>query len=464
MKFFVSSLISFTCLLSINKASLADEKIMHTFDFDQKFPSPCDLAPCHDIKSLIKHGLGFSYDTREAIELLFQARTTALQKLGHILPHINLGSAVSMGVDKNKLDFISSFVGFLFPNRWLDWRKDRQEAASELESYKTLLANRANAIQAVYLSIQTQVWNIRIIQHYLQEMAHIINFLQEQKDTRTRHIDDDDISVLQNLIAKLKYDLAFQDNLSATFPELAQAIGLEIKPSDNEMPLKPTRIKSLKSIPLAVESRYVTQALLKSTELKGLDHMIAAAKSGKKSNYFEFFDPATDSELGYGYGQRIKIANSSIKVIEIQKERTKSEISLLIFRTINNYNDALAACNAADDGLAVLEKMRVAIDENLKRTDIPFDINKAVRYFDIAAGAAIRYSTSYFLFKISEAALHRSTWEGSIYKIVQNYIDLNIEKNYQQAKINHSWFYRKFCRKKIARLYLSTAPTCEVLD
>jgi hypothetical protein len=421
----------FASLICQNNLYAEKKHLLNTFNFNHQYPSPCEdtRKKCYDVVALTKHALMNSYESREKIEQLFQARKHSLEKLGALLPHVNIGSVFAMA-GRSILDFASSFVGFLFPSRRYVWQANRQHAAAELESLKTLLANRAHAVQEIYYAIYLQIWSIRIYEHYIEEIEHLIEYLQNQRATSKREVSDEAIGVLINIGAKLKYDLAYLDKLPATYAELAQALGIEINENNYKLPLLPQAVRSLRHKEPVKEADFLNKALTRSTEVTSLEHLLKAAQLNKKSTYYDFFDPESNNNLGYGYKQRIRVSRSAVRVIGIHRERTESQISLNVFRAVNDYNDALIGSKAAEEGLEALEDIRKAMEEHVRRNDVPFDINQAVRYFEIENQAVQRYCTSYFLYKIARASLDRYVWEGKVYQVVQDYIREDIDVNF----------------------------------
>jgi len=419
-------------------AAFCEEIFLSTFDFQKHYPSPCEQSEnCFSLNSLIGHALRFSYDSREEIELLFQARKKALEQLGAILPHITITQAAAIK-DIGILGAASAFIGFLFPNRWFDWKEKRAQAQAELEAFKTLLANRANAVQTIYFTLQVQIWNMRIYKHYIDQMVKLCAALTEQRTLYGRNITGEDIGVLEVAIAKLRYNNAFQaENLTYTYPLLANAIGLEVLAHKNWFAVEAHDLQTLKDYSVIESDKFVKEARSLSTELKTLDFLIVAAENNKKSNYFDFFDPGSGSGLGLGLGQRIKISRSAKKVLKIQRKSTWSQIGVNIFNQMNNHNDSLNSGKAAERALSFLDGIRVEVEKNIQDHKAPFNVTSAVRYFKNAVGTGLRFSTAYFIFRTAEAALNRATWFGPNYQAVKDYINKDLNNDYREVKKRH---------------------------
>lgn len=430
---------------------LSHEKILNNFDFSADFNSPCENgARCAALPDLINYALKFSYDSREEVERLFQARKAVLEKLGSVLPNITINEALgfkSMGM----LGMASSMVGFLFPNRWIEWRQKKAEAKSELEAYKTLLGNRALAVQSIYYSIQSRIWRVRVYEHYISHLKMVIDRLRKQRLAGGRPISEGDLGVLEAVLAKLHYEKVLQvNNLSYAFPLLANSIGLQINPSHDVIPVRPSTIWSLSNRHPLGPATIVHAALDFSTELNTIDLMIDAAHKNKTSNYYDFFDPESGSKFGVGLGQRIKIARSAVSVLAIKKESIRSDIAVNVFRLLNSYNAALESFVASEQALGFLESVRDDVEDNIQNIGSKFDLSPLIRYFDLANGTAVRLIDAYFTFKSAEAGLCRATWSGQDYQLVKEYIVDQLEPNYDVVKKQHGFRtkIRKFFRHK----------------
>lgn len=437
------------------------------FNFHEPFPSDCDDSPepCYGIEDLTKMALESRISSREKIQLLFQAQKEIRQKMGQILPQLNptsiAGSLLkikmeylipyfniaSLAQEILSIDMILPFVGFLFPSRWYDWKSSRYLKKAELDSLAAFNANTAQTVQRLYFDIQMQLWSIHILEFYIKEVEELIKFLIEQRDAGIRRVTDEDIGILENIKGKLVYDRAFIDGLSAALPQLATAVGLAPDFDWSHLKIEPYNFEPITQKKSRKYQEFWPEALAQSPEVRNAENLIVAAKANKRSIYFDFFDPASGHDLGFGYGSRIKIARSQVEILNISLKRTKMELSNLIQDSLNNYNDAVESFPGLDNGLKHLENIKLDLNEHINNADEPLDITRIALHFKYAEGQAIRYTYSYFLFRAAEASLNRYTWQGSIYQIVNDFMTFKVPQLLKETKKQHS--FRQAFKNKV---------------
>lgn len=440
-------------LFSCSLIHARDHLQVELFDFSKHDTSDCndEKNPCFSVDELVKRALEFGLDSREQVQALFVARSNSKVKLGNILPQINVTSAMSAVIDMSaSVDAILPLVGFLFPSRWMDWRSSRKLFHAEEQSLATLFADRAQAIQLFYFDVQNQIWSIRILEFYIEQLEKIIAFLDDKNVHGIKRATEDDLAVLENIRAELIYMWAFVDALSSVLPHIATAIGLDPHVDWAQLKLEPHSVAMMGKL----EHRHYVDifpvAVEKSTELKNVDLLIKAAKYTKRGTYFDFFDAESGNNLGYGHGHRIKIARANISILDIQKQRTEMQISNAIQDALNNYNDAVNAFPAIEKALGTLEALRSSLEQHLNDDKTPLDINKLVRYFTYANGQTLRYVQNYFIFHEAEASIDRFTWSGKIYDTVIYYKDFKLPEFLNAAKREHS--LRRAFKNKMASI------------
>jgi len=411
---------------------------LRLFDFADYSPS-CPEDSCYTVDDLVKQALEFGLDSREKIQMLFQARAQVKVKIGGLLPQLNIMAVASSAMSGSvSLDAVIPFVGFLFPSHWLGWLSARSLKKAEAYSLNTLFADRAQAIQHLYFDIQRQIWSIRILKFYLDEVETLTEFLNTQRIYGLRQITMEDIAILENIKGAMAYDLAFIDNLSAVLPQLATAIGLEPNFDWSTLQVESHNLVSLNNLRQREYKEYYPRAIALSTEIKNVASLVKAAKNDKNAAYFDFFDPASGNNLGFDFGYRIRIARSNVDVLKILMQRTRMQISNQIHNALNNYNDSISAFPGIIEGLFYLEYLRESTEKNLNDTSQPFDIMKIIRYFDYAKSQVLRYIQSYFIFKQAKADLDRYTWNGRIYDIVRDYHAIKLPQILHKVKKKYS--------------------------
>jgi hypothetical protein len=426
------------------------------FDLSTPFPSPCDnpAQKCYTIKEMVDASLRKQYESRQAVEQLFQAKTAIKLSVSAIAPHFNLGMAYNDYFSFNPaittMDLASNFVGFLFPNRWFNWKANKILVDAEIEGMKSLYANQVLVILNTYYSIQNQIWQFRVHQHYIDALQQLLDVLHRQNDagmrTESNKIRADDLAILENFKARLVYNLAYIDNLSATYPYLAYAMALDFSQDWSDLVVAPDHIKKIGSLPLGRPQEYYQLAEENSSELANVRDLLKAARLNKKSNFFDIFDPAAGVDFGLGYPQRIKLSKANIKILEIQLERTLAQIRISINKSLNNYNDSIIALNTLEPQFALLPEVVAAVVKNVNNVGEPFDCLKAARYFETAYFTYTAYVSSYYLLKANAAGLERATWRNPYFQQVLDYAKNYLPETYQIVKKTHSLKF-KFLQK-----------------
>ena len=410
------------------------------FNFKDKFQTMCDDPnnPCYSVMDLVERALRFGLDSQEHIQLLFQAKAAARIKMGLLLPRLDPINAASAAMDGQVgLDSAARVVGFLFPSRWFDYKSAKALRQAQEESIAVSFANVGQAIMEIYYQIQMQVWSIRILNHYIYEARRLIDYLK-QLDEPDKKSTLEDIAVLESIRAKLAYELAFIDSLSIDLPRLASFLGLDPNVDWASLNIEEYPIFDIPT-EYAQYQDYWQIAQKVSPELKNIDHLLDAAKEEKRSAYFQFLDPLSAMTFGYGYGYNIKIARSNLTLLHISKQKIKIQLSLAIQNALNNYNDSISAFPAMIDASNHLIHMKPSIETHINDAQERLDINRIARYFEYASGQALRYISSYFIFRTAEAELNRYIWHGDMYDLVIHFRLYEVPKWLKEIEKKHSF-------------------------
>jgi hypothetical protein len=388
------------------------------------------------VAELVRQSLRFSIESRTELQNLYQARAAIRVSMGQILPQLDPSSAIAAGMDLSaSIDTFLPLVGSIFPNRWYTFKASYILRKAEKFVAQSVLADRAKIIQDIYYNIQTQIWSIRVLEFYENQIGELIHYLSTTRKYKNLKRD---LALLENLKARISYDRAFIDSLSASLPQLATEVGLNPSVDWAHLTLEKCDIASLKKEILGKYYDYWPQALERSPEVKYAFQLIRAARASKFATYFDIFDIANGSTINFGTFSLYKSERSNVQVCEIGLKQAKMQLSNNIQNALNNYNDAIEAIPPMEDAVAKLEDIRRAVSRNINNKSSKIDINNILWYFTYAEGQALRLVTGYFSFKIAQADLNRYTWNGPIYNIVQDYIDLELPQRLIEIRRTNS--------------------------
>lgn len=441
---------------------------VNLFDFKEVYPQE-NNGDMHTVASLVRRALEFGLDSREKMQILFQARTDIRVKLGCVMPQVavlQLLSAVENAMMNSALQFANSnlcadaavpLVGFLFPNRWFELRGSVQMRRAERASLSVLLGNCAHAVQHIYFDIQTQIWSVRVLEFYIEELKKLIGLLKEQKAEGVSRAKGSDIAVLENILGHFEAELAYVDALSAEIPKLETVINLDLDFDWESIIVEPHFFNIENKQPKNYEEIFPL-VLKRSKEIKNIKQLIKNAKSEKRAVYFDVFDPLTYKRVGFSQPQRIKICASNINVLKMEKKRTKMQLSNLIQTAINNYNNALNVITKVEEGMSKLSFIKDAINKNINDLSSDLDIVTISLYFKYAKKQAINFLNLYISLMEAETDFARFTWTGDIYNLVKDFEKNDLPKILKETKKKHT------LRRKVKNKFRKQKPNNNTLD
>lgn len=435
---------SFSVFTQVIAAHSQENHKVAIFDFQRNNEASCSSSDkdCYTVESLVKRALETGLESQEKLQLLFQVHEEVKLKLSHLFPELNVYSVVDSAMERAaSIDAITSFTGFLFPHRWLEWQASRYLKQASEESIATLFANQVQIIQHLYYDIQMQVWSLKILDFYIAELNSLIMHLNAQKDAQPERITQADIAILMNIKAKLEYDRAFMDSLASYLPRVATAIGLSPEFDWASLKLEPCAIDTEEK-PRRKYFDFYGLAIERSTEIKTLEFLIESAKKSLKAHYLEFLDPHSGQHLGLGFGSHIKIARSKIKNLNIESDRIKMSVSNKIQNSLNYYTESTVSLPKLAEGIKELEHIKAVVDQSINDENVPLDINYIARFFETAEGQAMRYIYAYFVYRTAKADFDRYTWAGKLYQIAREYHTVKVPVFLEEIKREHSFRYR----------------------
>lgn len=411
-------------------------KIFNFHDYNEK-----SYQDHYTIENIIESAFSYGLESQQKMEALFQAHQDVKIRLSSILPQIDLIGVHEFIFDESHgINTIIPFIGFIFPGRWLEWRAAKHVREAKRIGIATLLANLTQEIQHLYYDIQMQVWSLRVLDFYINELDRLIAHIKNSQQKRASRFSMEDLAILINVRARMQYNRAFMDSLAADLPHMATLMGLSPDKDWAELKLEPC------SIDFALKPKlnyfdFWAQSVDKSTEIQSLHSLIKAAKKTMQAHYLDFFDPHGHN-LGLGYAPRIKISRSKIKVLEMEIERTKMTISNAIQHSLNYYTEATTSMAKLQEGLRSLEAMRISVEAHITNEDVPLDITRVVRLFETAESQTLNYIHSYFVYRTASADFDRYTWNGNLYQLVHHYRTIELPYFLKMIKQEHSFRHR----------------------
>lgn len=437
-------------LVTIFSSFISASHQLDLFNFGSYSPK-CEKNKGHSVAELIRQSLRFSIESRTELQNLYQARAAIRVSMGQILPQLDPSSALAAGIDLSaSIDTILPLVGSIFPNRWYTFKASYILRKAEKFIAHSVLADRAQVIQDIYYNIQTQIWSIRVLKFYENQIGELIHYL-----TATRKYKNlkRDLALLENMKAKISYDRAFIDALSASLPQLATEVGLNPSVDWAHLALEECDIASLKKEIPGKYFDYWPQALERSPEVKYAFQLIRAARATKFATYLDILDLGNGSTINFGTFSMYKSERSNVQICELGLKQAEMQLSNSIQNALNNYNDAIEAIPPMEDAVVKLEDIRRTITKNINDKKSVIDINNILWYFEYAEGQALRLVTGYFSFKIAQADLDRYTWNGPIYKMVQDYIDFELPQRLIEIRRANSVPFHLAQRLKIDKYF-----------
>lgn len=99
----------------------------------------CEVEKCFKLDEIVKGLKDNNYDVQNKLQTLIQTHLQVKVKMARLFPSFDISKVASLVVG----DFtaVASFIGFLFPSNWFDWKESKLFYLAQRQSYKTLLAN-----------------------------------------------------------------------------------------------------------------------------------------------------------------------------------------------------------------------------------------------------------------------------------------------------------------------------------
>ena len=329
--------------------------------------------------------------------------------------------------------------------------------AGEAENLISIYGNLALNVQTTYYSVRQQMWLIRVLEFYIDEIDRMIAFLRHQQIDGEPRASEENIALLKSLRGQWATQLAFTNNLTATLPLLSSLMGLDPSLDWGHMPVEPDVLDFNLSMPVPEYDEIWEVAVSRSPEVKNMLNQLEAAKHNKSAAKYTYLDPATGVNLGYGYTQNIKIKRSLMQVSNIQVQQAKLSLQTSIQSSINNIWDAHEGTPNIRSALEALGFIRRGVEQHLNDDTEPLDIQRVMRYLVYAQSSALSFVNMYYFFYVNKATLERFTWTGDAYEYVKQYLMEQLPKSLKEVEKSAS--FRTAMKSKWQRtLHQETEP------
>lgn len=453
MKVKISFLLIFIALCANWALAIGVPHTLKLFNFHASFPSECDQENihCYTVEEIVKNAIENSPSARQQVYTLFQARQQVKVQVGQLLPQINLSNIIDNAISSAfSLDSIVPLVGFLFPGRWFNFGASKNLRDAEAESLNALYGNLALHIQLLNYNIQSQIWNMRIYEHYSNQIKALIDYFEDQQSPGYGRASKEEIALLENELSVVVFSLGFANNLSAYYPQLAYAMGYDPNLDWGEMHLMPEPVVSLSKAKIPVYEKLWSKVLERSPEVRNIEFLIEAAKNNKNASYYNFIDPASGTNLNVGFGPTVKINRAAIKNLKEQLKGTRQELSTTIQTNINYMQQSLTSIPSIEHAFVSLENIRSDVERHINNRKEKLNIQKIIRYFVYSRNQAINYVVSFFNYKNAEATLNRYTWTDVIYEKV---LQIEADKlSIYLSQVNEETSLRGTLSRKMAKI------------
>ena len=325
------------------EARVLDKNIKINLAKTDKMPTVAEGldARKYELDELMGRAKFLNYSVQSEFESVYQAKKRVKVAIGGLLPRVSVSNVFSFfrGNPLDSIEIVGNLVPFIFPSNWFAWKEAKSLYKAERISYAAMRGNEMNTVQGLYYNIlrtkelQTKLseqvsWLISVRQFLI---ASAQNNAQEKIYADTADA----------VIANLKSDIIkLQQQYNSSLGALGMAVALP--PATAISDLEPVKIPDLNLISQIDKVKLAKDAKEKSLEIETMSYLVAAAKSAKKEVIFRIFDPSRDAKIGFGYPSEIKISQSQIRQVEVQKNQIGSMIEQKSVEVAESFNAALA--------------------------------------------------------------------------------------------------------------------------
>ncbi|MFK7873042.1 MAG: TolC family protein [Oligoflexales bacterium] len=294
-------------------------------------------AESYNLDQIIKIAQEKNLDSKEKSEEVLQARYQVQNQIGQILPSLHLGQIVSI-LQVEMIDLISSFLGFLYPSNWFQWKEKKYLYQAERYSYKSMIANQISHVIGLSYQVDTLREALDIYYKYRDNISHFVEMNRERFDIG--EIPLSDLKPLEIFEIRIHQDI---DHLEYTYniskQLLYSVLNLDIPYEKFNLEPLPLEQGSEDDTDNILSLERIQSSIKRSPEMRSLYYMIKGAKARSTSSYFDFLSLKGNQSnaFGYGYLSHINIARSSQKVLKIRKKRSALQLEKALRQADSDY-------------------------------------------------------------------------------------------------------------------------------
>jgi hypothetical protein len=318
---------------------------------------------------LIDRALNLSFQSRISFERLVQAKLNAKVAIGNLFPHFSTNTFVGIYTPSitSVLKVIGDLVPFLLPNRWAKADEASSQFKAQFNGWITMKADAGNTVDGLSLVLLQGEQTLEKLKANEVLVTQIRDQIKSRETTGILQIgSSDDVTAVINSIDQAIADI--QEAQMNGYATLSQASGF-INPKAITI-LSLTTDENTIDTPYSYDPEQIKRlALERSYELRQVDFLIdAARKKEKVESVFNWMDPNGDANgsLGLGFPNYIKIAESDVRQILIERERVQSIILEKVEESLNEINLAIRDRKLARDGRDIEDRRIARITNNMK--------------------------------------------------------------------------------------------------
>lgn len=290
----------------------------------------------YTLDELISLSKRFNFQNKQKALEAYQSQRNVQVQVGKILPYLNLHMVLEVA-NQDYSSPISHLIGFIYPSNWYDLFEAKELSASQVSSFKSLVANQITSIENYYYAVSQFS---KLLALYKEEQNTINAVVARiEKAIEAGEMNNDgllDIRLTKTELEKEVLDI--QHSLRTMRLDLAKAVGIP-SPYWDGFELASIDFPNDFELPRGSEEQLDRIITRNSFDLATWEYLIRASRENTESRKWRFFHPDTDAagSLGFGRAADIDIGRSeTFKLIEKKKE-VKADITLALKKLLLSF-------------------------------------------------------------------------------------------------------------------------------